>query len=216
MKTFFGWGVLSSLLLLPITSLALSTYNADTGYLAIPEVKDGNTFYDNVGLKLNFTNGTFELVAGNERPETGSGENSGGISTTPIDFGGDERIRLDFMGCERSGSGGEIVTCHVNFTSLGGIDRKVGINAGSLGFDSLKARLYDSSGALHYATSGTIANIKTAHIGGSAKVLLIANVPTLATFQFANISPERGFSLFKPSFSLHNEWFTIDFRKFSF
>ena len=122
MKKYASKIVLSSLLLLPITSLALSTYSSDTGYLDIPEVKvDGNTFYDNVGLKLNFTTGTFELISGDARPEPSTtpttGSNFGAISTIPIESKGNEDIKLDFMGCERSGD--NTVICHVNYTSLG-------------------------------------------------------------------------------------------------
>jgi len=76
-RIVFYWVILSSLLLLPVTtSLAVGIYNADTGYLVIPEVDvNGDTFYDNVTLKLNFTTGTFEVVNADLKPDT--------ISTIP-------------------------------------------------------------------------------------------------------------------------------------
>ncbi len=212
MKVVFCAGILSSLLLLPITSLAIDTYSTETGYLSIPEVQvDGKAFYENVGLKLNFATGTFEFVSGNERPETGTNLNPGGISSTILESDENESVKLDFMGCERWGDSG--VTCHVNFTSLGGLDREVKIGAGT-SFTSLNSKVYDSNGALHYAVKGSIANVKTHHISGTATVLLIANVPTLAKFKFANISPERSLSLFKPSFKIYDEWWTSSFHKF--
>ncbi len=211
MKVFIVKMVLGSLLLLPVTSSAQSTYNTETGYLAIPDVEvNGNTFYDNVGIRLNFTTGTFELVSGNARPETSTNSNPEGISMTPIETSGLENVlTTEFMGCERLSNSS--ATCHVNFTSLGGIDREVKIMAGT-SFNSLNSTLYDSNGFVHYAIKGIIGNVKTHSIGGSAKVLLVAGVQTLAKFQFNNISPERSLSLFKPSFQIYEEYYTESFH----
>ena len=204
MKVVLSWGMLGLLLLLPITSSALSTYNTETGYLSIPEVKvNGNTFYDNVDIRLNFTTGTFELVSGDERPETSPSPSPGGISTTPIEtYVVDNVLNVDFMGCERSNSS---VTCHVNYTSLGGHNREVEISAGYWSPKS-DSKLYDSNGFEHNAIRGSIGNVKTNSIG-TAKILLVAGVPTLAKFKFNNISPEKGLSLFKPRFSFDDGYY---------
>jgi hypothetical protein len=210
MKMVFSWGILGSLLLFPVTSSAQSTYNTETGYLAIPDVEvNGNTFYDDVGIRLNFTTGTFELVSGDERPEAGA--NPGGISTTPFESDSLENVlKLDFMGCERTGNENSRVTCHVNFTSLGGLDREVKIWSGGP-TDSINSELYDSNGFVHYAISGTFGNVKTATFG-IAKILLVAGVPTLAKYQFNNISPERSLSLFKPRFTIYDESYKSSFH----
>jgi len=212
-KIVFSWGVLGSLLLLPVISSAQSTYNTETGYLAIPEVEvNGNTFFDNVGIRLNFTTGTFEFVSGDARPEAVTNPNTGGISTTPIETNGlDDVLKTEFMGCGRSGNENSRVTCHVKFTSLGGLDREVTIWSGNGGsITTLSAKLYDSNGFIHYGTGGIFGNIKTSQ--GFARILLVAGVPTLAKYQFNNVSPERGLSLFKPRFEIYNEHYEESFH----
>ncbi len=188
-----------------------STYNTETGYLAIPEVKvNGNTFYNNVGIRLNFVTGTFEFVSGDARPETDPNPNPGGISTTPIDTDSIENVlKLDFMGCERSTNSS--ATCHVLFTSLGEIDREVTIIAQSV---TTQSELYDSNGVGHVSVG--IANMHTigSPMGGWGSKLFVAGVPTLVKYQFRNISPERGLSLFKPAFEIYNEYYTASYRKF--
>ncbi len=209
-KTVFRWGILGSLLLIPITSSALNTFNTETGYLAIPEVKvNDNIFYDNVGIKLNFTTGTFELVSGDARPETGT--NPGGISTTPIESDSLENVlKLDFMGCERSNNGS--VICHVLFTSLGGIDREVRIMADGAG--ELESKLYDSNGTVHISKEVTFANLTNSYPAEGVTILLVSGIPTLAQYKFYNVSPERSLSLFKPAFRIYNEYYASSFHKF--
>ena len=213
MKMVFSWSILGSLLLLPVISSAQSTYNTETGYLDIPEVEiNGNTFYDNVGLKLNFTTGTFELVSGDPRPETAINPNPGGISKTPIETGGLENVlKMDFMGCERTGNENSGVSCHVIYTSLGGLDREVWIMSGGHPLLEKHSELYDSNGIVHSAVSGIVGNVKTDSIG-IAEILLVAGVPTLAKYQFNNISPERSLSLFKPKFRIYDEYYNESFH----
>ena len=68
-------------------------------------------------MKLNFSTGTFELVDFSPK--------SNMISSTPIESMEEQNIKMDFMGCDRSGR--NEVTCHIKLTSLGGIDRSVTI-----------------------------------------------------------------------------------------
>jgi hypothetical protein len=43
-----------------MSSLAISNFSSGTGVLVLPRVDvDGNTFYDNVSLELDFSTGTF-------------------------------------------------------------------------------------------------------------------------------------------------------------
>ena len=84
--------------------MAIGLFNTDTSYLVIPEIDvNGEVFYDKVTLKLNFSNGTFELIDANLKPES--------ISNVPLDMMEDQDIRMEFMGCKRSGRND--ITCHI-------------------------------------------------------------------------------------------------------
>lgn len=96
------------------------------------------------------------------------------------------------MGCEKSQNSS--VTCHVLFTSLGGIDREARIIGNGIG--SLDSELYDSNGTLHISTDVTFSNLSAGYPSGGVTLLLVAGVPTLATYKFYNVSPERSLSLF--------------------
>lgn len=202
-NSFFGI-ILSLLLLLPVTSSALGLFNTDTGYLVIPEVDvNGNKFYDNVTLKLDFSTGKFEVVGADAKPEA--------ISSTPLDTMKNQDIKMDFLGCERSGR--NEVTCHLKLTSLGGFDREIYVIATNYTNESNKTKLYDDKGNTYIASKVIVGNLQSSRF---VKPNLIAGIPTLAKFKFINVSPEASsLSLFQPEFTgdIH---FNGDFRNIDF
>ncbi|NOQ16796.1 MAG: hypothetical protein GQ581_07030 [Methyloprofundus sp.] len=174
----------------------------------IPEIDvNGQVFYDNVTFKLNFATGTFELVGGEEKPSS--------ISATPLDTMEAENIKMQFMGCTRSGR--NEVTCHLKLTSLGGFDRATYVYANYSGNTSF---LYDDLGNTYKSTEISVANLQAT---SAVHPTLIAGIPTLAKFKFTNISPNAtSLSLFKPAFNLgdsvanNGNTFYSDFRNINF
>ena len=203
-KTAFYCAILGSLMSLPITSSAIDLFDTNTGYLVIPEVDvNGDTFYDNVTFKLDFASGKFELVSFEEKPET--------ISTTTLATMEEQDIKMDFMGCVRSGR--NEVTCHLKLTSLGGFDRKLRVIGTNYLNSSNKTRLYDDKGNTYIASEVIVGNLQSS---SAVKPNLIAGIPTLAKFKFINISPEASsLSLFQPEFTGDID-FNGDFRNINF
>ena len=204
-KLIINGAMLGSLILLPINSLAIGLFNTDTSYLVIPEVDvDGKVFYDKVTLKLNFSNGTFELIDANRKPEA--------ISNVPLDMMEEHDIKMDFMGCKRSGRND--VTCHIKLTSLGGVDQKISSYANTTAYNNSTSYLYDNLGNTYKATKTSLGNLESSYLVTST---LVGGVPTLTTFKFKNISPQAsGISLLKPQFGDSRDQFTGDFRNIKF
>ncbi len=204
MKKIFQGVILSSMMLLSTVSIAIGLFNTDTGVLVIPEVDvNGEVFYDNVALKLDFTTGTFQLLSADPKPDN--------ISATPLDTMEEQDIKMDFMGCTRSGR--NEVTCYLKLTSLGGFDRNIRVIGTNYTNSSHKTKLYDDKGNTYRTNEVTVGNLQ-----GVAFVTsnLIAGVPTLAKFKFINVSPEASsLSLFQPEFST-NINFNGDFRNINF
>ncbi len=195
--------IIFSLFLFPASTFAVGNFTSSSGVLVVPEVDvDGNVFYDNVSLKLNFANGTFELTGFSPKPDL--------ISLTPIESMEEKNLKMDFMGCTRSGR--NEVTCHVNLTSLGGLDRRtrVYVNLASSG----QSLLYDDLGNTYPAKEATVGNISTK---SAEYVNLIAGVPTLAKFKFIDVAPNAtSLSLFQPLFEPDGNEAKGDFRNINF
>ena len=200
-RIVFLWGLLSFLLLIPISSYAIGLFDTSTGYLVIPEVDvNGGSFYDNVSLKLDFGSGKFEFISGNPKPDN--------ISSIPLNTMENQDIKMDFMGCTRSGR--NEVTCYLKLTSLGGFDRKIRVISTNYQNSSNKTKLYDDKGNTYIADKVIVGNLQS---GAFVDPNLIAGIPTLAKFKFINISPAASsLSLFQPEFTGNNVSFNGDFR----
>jgi len=207
MKKLFQTVILSSIMLLPTMSFAIDLFSTETGVLVIPEVDvNGEVFYDNVALKLDFSTGTFQLLSADPKPDN--------ISATPLDTVEENDIKMDFMGCTRSGR--NEATCHIKLTSLGGFDRKTAIYADS-DFRG-QSKLFDDLGNTYIASEVIVGNLRSTSVVDQD---LIAGIPTLAKFIFKNISPNASnISLLQPEFGtnghLAGEHFIGDFRNINF
>ncbi len=204
--SFFLYIFLSSLFF-STASIAVGNFDTNTGILVIPEVDaDGTVFFDDVALQLNFTSGTFELIGFNTKPES--------ISTKPIETQEDQNIKMEFLGCARSGR--NEVTCHVKLTSLGGLDRNIEINTNAAGFNRIGTKLFDDLGNTYTSSEITSGNLQSTTLLNST---LIAGVPTLTTYKFENVLPSASsLSLFQPEYRIikGNSLFSGDFRNIDF
>lgn len=186
------------------TSFAIGNFDSASGRLLIPEIDmDGKNFFNNVSIKFDFPNGTFDVVSLEEKPPT--------IFETPIDSFTDQDVKMGFLGCARTGR--NEVSCHMELTSLGGFDQSVIVYASQYQRES---RLFDDLGNTYIASEVIVGNLQGSRYVTS---LLIAGVPTLAKFKFKNILPSASsISLFKPSFRNRSKdkLFNGDFRNIQF
>lgn len=84
---------------------AAASFESNTGIITIRNMSiDGATNFDSIKLKLNTANGTYEILEAIPKSVT--------ISQTPLDTLEREGIKVDFLGCTRSGR--NQVSCHIN------------------------------------------------------------------------------------------------------
>jgi len=192
-------------------SSAISLFNPSTNFLVIPEVDvDGTTFFNDVTLKLDFATGTFKVIGFTDKPDT--------ISATPINTGTEDDIKMDFMGCKRSGR--NEISCLMKITALSGKDRKLSIFLTVDTSGSLKStRLFDNLGNPYNVSEINIGISSSSSSNFRIIQDLIAGIPTLVKFKFKDISPNASnISIFAPSFQdlASGTLFTGDFRDIKF
>jgi len=198
-----------TLSLVSMPSFAIGLFDSKTGTLVIPEVdQDGEKFYDNVKLKLDFTTGTFQFNGADPKPKN--------ISATPLETIEDHDIKMDFMGCTRSAR--NEVTCHIMLTSLGGIHRDINVYSSHIN-DTSTSFLYDDLGTTYSAEGVSVSGVRSDR---KVQILLVADTPTLAEFKFKNISPSASsLSLFSPIIGVGKNSYGVpkvkgDFRDIKF
>jgi hypothetical protein len=195
-------------LVLPMYSYAISNFSIGSGVLVIPRVYvDGDLYYDNVSLKLDFNTGAFELL---NATATVPPEPDKIIETQDV-----EDFSLSFQGCFRTGR--DEVRCYMKITN-NDFDRDLFVNLSSnetySGY-APNSKLYDELNHEYVASKITIANKEVNsgdRIGG---VKMIRGIPAFAVFKFNGISPSASsLSLFKPGFISEDIQFQGDFRSF--
>ncbi len=187
-------------------SYAISEFSVNSAVLTVPRVSvDGNTYFDSVSLELDFNTGKFKLL--NATP------------TTPpqpdkiIEAQQVEDYSLNFQGCFRLGR--DEVHCYMKIIN-NDFDRDLFVNTSNSLFSSsaLHSQLFDDLGNEYIASKITIANKDIVASRGTG-VTLIRGIPTIAIFQFKNISPSASsLSLFKPGFISNGIRFQGDYRSF--
>jgi hypothetical protein len=190
----------------PMSSYAISNFSIGSGVLVIPRVYvDGDLYYDNVSLKLDFNTGAFELL--NATP-TVPPEPDEIIETQDV-----EDFSLSFQGCFRTGR--DEVRCYMKITN-NDFDRDLFVNLSRYEYSSyaLNSKLYDELNHEYVASKITIAN-KEVNSGEDGGVKMIRGIPAFAVFKFNGISPSASsLSLFKPGFISEGIKFQGDFRSF--
>jgi hypothetical protein len=195
----------------PMSSYAISNFSIGSGVLVIPRVYvDGDLYYDNVSLKLDFNTGAFELL---NATATVPPEPDEIIETQDV-----EDFSLSFQGCFRTGR--DEVRCYMKITN-NDFDRDLFVNLSSNetypGY-APNSKLYDDLNHEYIASKITIAN-KENNIGdwppSDSVVRMIRGIPAFAVFKFNGISPSASsLSLFKPGFISEDIRFQGDFRSF--
>lgn len=186
-----------------MSSYAISNFSAGTGVLVLPRVDvDGNTFYDNVSLELDFSTGTFKVL--NATPSVPPQPDQI-IETQTV-----ENFSLGFQGCFRSGR--DEVRCYMKITN-NDFDKDLEVNVSRSCCSASFSRLFDDLSNEYTASKITIANTEINSSAGSAT--LIRGIPATAVFIFEDISPSANIlTLFQPGFVAESVTFEGDFRSF--
>lgn len=207
MKKIYTLVILSILFVAtPISSYAISNFSTDSGVLVLPRVDvNGNTYFDNVSLELDFKTGKFKLL--NFSPVTPPQPDQ--ITETQEA----EKFTMGFQGCFRSGQ--DNVNCYIKLTN-NDFDREVTIvvTTSSTSVSAPISKLFDNLGNEYKAVKISVANKEETR--GSEAITLIRGVPVTAIFEFENIDPSASsLSLFEPGFSAPDRaHFQGDFRSF--
>ena len=206
MKKIYTLVILSIIFITsPISSYAISNFDTSSGVLVVPRVSaDGQAYFDNVSLELDFATGKFKLL--NHTPVTPPQPDQ------IIETQDAEKFTMGFQGCFRSGR--DSVMCYVKLTN-NDFDREITVEVTGGGFSAPLSKLFDDLGNEYPATKISVANTDVTR--NTEGITLVRGVPVTAIFEFNEVSPSAtSLSLFQPGFSAPvRVHFQGDFRSFN-